>query len=182
MNDIYEIINGKKYKKCGKNQIRNPDTLRCNKVKTAKISKKKLPSSKKIYVENKKIKSPPSPLPVKAQVKKISPDKRQFQFGIYQPVKKISPPKAPSPAKRQFQFGIYGPAKKISPPKAPSPKIPQIMPLENRVPGLNFKPRTPPNMAAKKPQFMPLRNRVPGFSPVNEARKKNKFKFNRLIN
>jgi len=42
MNDTYEIINGKKYKKCGKNQVRNPVTMRCNKVKVAKINKKQL--------------------------------------------------------------------------------------------------------------------------------------------
>ena len=27
--DLYEIIDGRKYKKCKKHQIRNPDTKRC---------------------------------------------------------------------------------------------------------------------------------------------------------
>ena len=29
MDEIYEIINGKKYKKCKENQIRNPISRRC---------------------------------------------------------------------------------------------------------------------------------------------------------
>lgn len=33
-NDTYSFINGKKYKKCKKDQIRNPVTNRCNKIKT----------------------------------------------------------------------------------------------------------------------------------------------------
>ena len=38
MDDNYEIINGKKYKKCKENQIRNPITRRCVYIdkKTAK--------------------------------------------------------------------------------------------------------------------------------------------------
>jgi hypothetical protein len=34
--DKYEIINGKKYKKCNDNQIRNLKTMRCNKIKIPK--------------------------------------------------------------------------------------------------------------------------------------------------
>jgi len=33
MNSLYEIINGKKYKKCKDNQIRNPITMKCNNIK-----------------------------------------------------------------------------------------------------------------------------------------------------
>jgi hypothetical protein len=34
MDDIYEFIKGKKYKKCKENEFRNPITMRCNKIKT----------------------------------------------------------------------------------------------------------------------------------------------------
>ena len=37
--DEFSIINGKKYKKCKSNQIRNPNTNRCNKIKIVKKSK-----------------------------------------------------------------------------------------------------------------------------------------------
>ena len=33
MDDIYEFIKGKKYKKCKENEFRNPITMRCNKIK-----------------------------------------------------------------------------------------------------------------------------------------------------
>ena len=41
MNSLFEIINGKKYKKCKDNEIRNPITLRCNKNKDKKVNVKK---------------------------------------------------------------------------------------------------------------------------------------------
>lgn len=37
--DKYEIINGKKYKKCNDNQIKNLKTMRCNKIKIPKKKK-----------------------------------------------------------------------------------------------------------------------------------------------
>ena len=52
--DLYELINGRKYKKCKEHQIRNPKTNRCiNKIK----QKVKKPSPIKVYVK-KSIKSP----------------------------------------------------------------------------------------------------------------------------
>ena len=57
--DLYELINGRKYKKCKEHQIRNPKTNRCiNKIKQ-KVKKQlvKKPSPIKVYVK-KSIKSP----------------------------------------------------------------------------------------------------------------------------
>lgn len=63
MNNIYEIILGKRYKKCKENQIRNPSTRRCidkNKKKAKEISNilkiKELPKYRTKYIYKKIIK------------------------------------------------------------------------------------------------------------------------------
>jgi hypothetical protein len=58
MDELYEIINGKKYKKCKENQIRNPISRRCiyKDKKTAKdilLNEKNCPKYLLKYIKNK---------------------------------------------------------------------------------------------------------------------------------
>ena len=52
--DEYEIINGKKYKKCKEGQIRNPKTLRCIKDKLLSGKKESVKKESVILLKEKR--------------------------------------------------------------------------------------------------------------------------------
>jgi len=134
----YDIINGRKYKKCKPNQIRNPLTNRCVNIKTDKKTDKKI--SPIVKVLSKKNKNCPegkvlNPLTNRCvKIKADKPDKK--------PAKKISPKvkveKKPAKKISPKVKVEKKPAKKISP-KAKVEKIDKsdkkklLYPTVNRV-------------------------------------------------
>jgi hypothetical protein len=78
-NSLFDIINGRKYKKCKDGQIRNVITKRCNKIKAAKAAKAAKAKSpiKKVCPEG-KVLNPKTNRCVKIKVAKTEKKKKRI--------------------------------------------------------------------------------------------------------